>query len=670
MKKVLITGANSYIGTSFEQYVKDDENFKIFTVDTIDEAWKEIDFSKYDVVFHVAGIAHADIGNATEQQKHLYYKVNTDLAVEVAKRAKQNGVKQFIFMSSMIVYGGCANNVITASTEPCPVNFYGDSKWQADKKIQELNDGSFNVVILRPPMIYGKNSKGNYLKLSKIASKVPFFPKVNNKRSMLYIGNLCEFLKLIILNNESGVFFPQNSEYTNTSEMVKMISKVKKHKLLLVPGFNRLINLMKKSNGKIGILSQKAFGDSYYEQSMSEYKQNYCKYSLSESINLTEGDFLNSKNVLIVASVASMIDQFNMPNIDLLKNMGYIVDVACNFEKGNTCSKERIDYLRNELIKKNIGCYQIGFERNVFNVFKNVKAIKNLVDLMKSKNYYFVHCHSPIGGIAARIAGKITDTRVIYTAHGFHFYKGAPLKNWLFFYPVEKFLSKYTDTLITINKEDYNFANKKLKAKNFTYIPGVGIDCNRFKNLNIDVEKKRTELRLDINDKVIISVGELNDNKNQQAIIKALSKINNRNIKYLVCGVGPKEKELKQLRESLGLNDQVIFLGYRDDIPELLKISDIFVFPSIREGFPVSVLEALASGLPLVTSNIRGINDYAENGITGFHYEPNDVEGFATGITKLVNDEKLYKRISAYNFDLAQEYDFSTLRVAFENIYK
>ena len=222
--------------------------------------------------------------------KQRYYKVNTDLTLEVANKAKEAEVKQFIFMSSMIVYSGCETTHITKDTKPKAENFYGDSKLQADLKLQEMDDESFKVVVVRPPMIYGKGSKGNYQQLAKLATKLPIFPIVDNKRSMLHIDNLCEFIKLMIDNEESGVFFPQNAEYTNTSDMVQIIATIKNHNIITIPGFKQVIKLMIKMNNKVGQLSSKAFGDSYYDMDMSMYKDKYQVNSLLESIKLTEGE--------------------------------------------------------------------------------------------------------------------------------------------------------------------------------------------------------------------------------------------------------------------------------------------------------------------------------------------------------------------------------------------
>lgn len=291
MKKILITGANSFIGTSFENHLKNlSDDYSVDTVDMIDGTWREKDFSGYDCVYHVAGLAHSDVGKVDDERKALYYKVNTDLTVEVAKKAKAEGVGQFVFMSSAIVYGDSApigkTKIIDKDTPVNPANFYGDSKVQAEKGIIPLDDENFKIVILRPPMIYGKGSKGNYPMLAKIAKKLPVFPYVNNARSMLYIENLCEFVRLIITNEERGIFWPQNNEYSNTSVLVKQIAKVNGKNVILIKGFEWMLVILSKITG----LVNKAFGNLCYEMSMSEYKEDYCLFSLEDSIIKTESE--------------------------------------------------------------------------------------------------------------------------------------------------------------------------------------------------------------------------------------------------------------------------------------------------------------------------------------------------------------------------------------------
>lgn len=286
MKKILITGANSYIGMSFESYIEEHfaDRYLVDTIDMIDGSWREKSFAGYDVVYHVAGIAHSDNGKISEDRERIYYAVNTDLAVETAKKSKADGVKQFIFMSSAIVYGDSAPigkaKAITKETPVSPANCYGDSKVQAENGIRPLNDDHFKVVILRPPMIYGKGSKGNYPVLEKFALKLPLFPKVQNQRSMLYIGNLVEFVRLMIENEESGTFWPQNAEYSNTSSLVKMIAEANGKKMLLIPGVTWMLKLLSHFTGAVN----KAFGNMYYDQGMSAYKKSYQGFSLADSI--------------------------------------------------------------------------------------------------------------------------------------------------------------------------------------------------------------------------------------------------------------------------------------------------------------------------------------------------------------------------------------------------
>ena len=292
MKKILISGTNSYIGVSFENYIKAHypDQFVVDTVDVSAADWQGKSFAGYDSVFHVAGIAHSDSGKISAEKEKLYYMVNTDLTVAVAQKAKSNGVKQFVFMSSIIVYGDSAPigtvNRITSDTPACPTNCYGDSKLQAENGILLLQDDSFHVVIIRSPMIYGKGSKGNYPTLAKLAMSMPLFPYVRNERSMLYIDNLCEFVRLMVKNEEQGIFFPQNGEYSNTSEMVSLIATAHGKKLVLVKGFAWALKLMSYLTG----LVDKAFGNLCYAMELSDYQEEYRVKNLTESIGETEND--------------------------------------------------------------------------------------------------------------------------------------------------------------------------------------------------------------------------------------------------------------------------------------------------------------------------------------------------------------------------------------------
>ena len=277
MKKILITGANSYVGTSFENWLSQwPEKYRVDTIDMIDGTWREKSFKGYDVVFHVAGIVHR---KETRANAHEYYEINRDLAVETAKKAKQDGVSQFIFMSTMGIYGMLIG-VITKDTLPNPKTHYGKSKLQAEEQIRKFSDDSFKVVVLRPPIIYGKNCTGNYAKLSRFVREAWFFPNMNNKRSMLYIDNLSEYVRRIIDSIYSGIYLPQNREYVCTTQLVKEITHIHNKKIKLIKLFNPIIRFL---IGRINVIS-KLFGDCVYERTED------CSYMIQfkDTIKLSE----------------------------------------------------------------------------------------------------------------------------------------------------------------------------------------------------------------------------------------------------------------------------------------------------------------------------------------------------------------------------------------------
>ena len=331
-KKVLITGAGSYIGDSFQNYAMEHyvDNLKSAYWICWNRYTYRTDFSEYDIVYHVAGLAHADVGKVSEETKEKYYAVNTDLAVEVAKKAKQDGAKEFIFMSSMIVYGDSApygkKKVIDEHTVPEPANFYGDSKLQADVAVREQADDDFKVIVLRPPMIYGKGSKGNYPLLAKMAKKLPVFPDVDNQRSMLYIENLCEFLCQIMLvevKQDAIVLMPQNGEWTKTSEMVKEIAKAYGKNCVISKALAPAVLICSKIPGKIGGLVNKAFGNMSYVRAISEYENiTYKLIRLKKSIERTEKKVVNMNANYNVDATAIIMTKNEEKNIgDCLDSM-------------------------------------------------------------------------------------------------------------------------------------------------------------------------------------------------------------------------------------------------------------------------------------------------------------------------------------------------------------
>lgn len=277
MKKVLITGKNSYIGTNVERYLVE-RSYEVDTIDMRGNAWRKHDFSPYDAVFHVAGIAHADVEKVSEEEKKKYYDVNCRLAVETAKKAREQGVGLFIYMSSIIVYGKSGGigqkRTITADTPLKPVNFYGDSKVKAEEGLRPLSGGDFRVAILRPPMIYGEGCRGNYRILEKFAKKLPFFPDIENERSVLSVFNLAKAVEKVIEEPLSGVLFPQDQEYGHTSKMVQDIAAGYGRKVKLTKAFNPLIRRIGKTKGKYGKLVNKAFGNLCYDKELKVEKWN------------------------------------------------------------------------------------------------------------------------------------------------------------------------------------------------------------------------------------------------------------------------------------------------------------------------------------------------------------------------------------------------------------
>lgn len=366
------------------------------------------------------------------------------------------------------------------------------------------------------------------------------------------------------------------------------------------------------------------------------------------------------KKALMNASVASMIYKFNMTNIKLLEDLGYKVDVACNFGKENPISQNLIDKFKEKLDKKQIMYFNTCCPRNVLSISKILKTYRQLRKLADTGEYSLVHTQSPIGGVICRLAfrkARKNGTKVIYQVHGFHFFKGAPKLNWMIFYPIEKICAYFTDTLITINLEDYNFAQKKLRARKIEYVPGVGIDLNRFCNETVDKSNKRKELDIPQEATVLLSVGELNDNKNHETVIKAIASMN---VYYLIAGQGEKLEYLKHLSKEVGMSNKIKFLGYRQDVNELYAASDIFIFPSFREGLAVSVLEAMAFGLPCVISKIRGNTDLIDLG-GGELFEPSSVDDCRNAIKKiLLDDLSLYgkynqEKVICFSLDVVKE---------------
>lgn len=363
----------------------------------------------------------------------------------------------------------------------------------------------------------------------------------------------------------------------------------------------------------------------------------------------------------------------------------YVTTIGCtmNFFK-NLISKlitagHTVDITTNATLSPVADCYtewgckihSISCTRSPLN--KGVlKAIREIKQIVSQNNYDIIHCHTPIAAMCTRLACRKfrkNGGKVFYTAHGFHFYKGAPLKNWLLYYPIEKICSYFTDTLITINQEDFNFAKKHLNAKSTQYVPGVGIDTGHFVNVKVSKKIKRAELGIPENAILLTSVGELNQNKNHQIILRAMAQLKNKNLYYIIAGEGENADNLLALSKELGVENNFRLLGYRNDIAEIYKVSDICCFPSIREGLPVAVMEAMAAGLPIVSGDNRGSRDLCKNGINGFLCSPFSAKQFTDAINRIITDIKLANKLSQNNKYTAQNFDFGIANKKMFEIY-
>lgn len=349
------------------------------------------------------------------------------------------------------------------------------------------------------------------------------------------------------------------------------------------------------------------------------------------------------KKVLIVASVVSFIEWFNKENVDFLSDeLNCEVHIACNFDYMNDTDVERTKKYIEKLKEKGIILHNIAFARSPFGS-DNIAAYKELKELINSEKFDLIHCHTPTASMMTRLAAKKArkgGSVVMYTCHGFHFHNASSKKNWMIYYPAEKFLSRYCDYIVTINKEDFNRA-KTFHCKNVRYIPSVGVDIGRIKSLSVDKAAKKESIGVPADKTLIISAGELIERKNHEVIIRALAKLNDPDIYYAIAGKGPLGEYLMGIANELGVADRVKLLGFRTDVFELYHAADISAFPSKIEGLGLAGVEAMAAGVPLVSSNVHGILDYVIDGKTGFAVSPCDIDGFAEAIKKLADDPAL-----------------------------
>ena len=364
--------------------------------------------------------------------------------------------------------------------------------------------------------------------------------------------------------------------------------------------------------------------------------------------------------ILFVTTISNTVNAFLIPHIKMLIELGHQVDVAFNVEQE----------VNTEIIEMGCKVHELDFFRSPINI-RNYHAYKKLKKLIQNEKYDAIHTHTPVASACVRLACRnFKGIKVYYTAHGFHFYKGSPIQNWIIYYPIEKVLAKYTDVLITINKEDYELANKSFEAAQVKYIHGIGININKFRYKKVDRTEKLSKIGIPEESFVILSVGELNKNKNHEIVIRALSRLENKNIHYVVLGQGALNKKLNNLAFELGIQERIHLLGYRTDVGEFYKVSDLFCFPSLREGLPVSLMEAMICGLPVICSNIRGNIDLIDDGIGGYLFNPENVNDLLRVINLFFRNDKVkVEKMRDANFVKVKEFSIEKVKKEMKSIY-
>lgn len=664
-KKVLITGAGSYIGQSFIQYAKkhDPDNFEIEELDMTDAAWRDKDFSEYDVVYHVAGIAHADVGKVSEEIKSKYYEVNTGLAVEAAEKAKREGVKTFVFMSSMIVYGDSApygqQKVIDETTVPKPANFYGDSKLQADVAVRELADDTYKVIVLRPPMIYGKDSKGNYRTLAKLAKKLPIFPDVDNERSMLYIENLCEFLCQVMLlkpyHRNSVVLLPQNGEWTKTSDMVKMIAKASGKKMTELQCLAPAVWIGSKMPGKIGGLVNKAFGNNCYEHQVSEYAGiRYQKVGIKESIVGMKNE---DKHILVISQYFYP-EQFRINDIctEWVKR-GYRVTVVTgipNYPQGEFY--EGYDYEHHraecwngiEIIRLPIRPRKKGTINLALNYMSFVKEGKRWI---KSTNIeakeVFIYEVSPMTQALVGVwyAQKMHISCNLYVTDlwpenveivlGVH--------NKLLLAPIEKmveYIYKRCDHIFTSSQSFIEkIAVRGVRREKLIYWPQYAEEFYK---------KEETAEKLEIpNDGItnLTFAGNIGTAQGLDILVKVASLLKKKNIlvRFNMIGNGRYEKELRLQIQEKKVENYFNFIGQQpaEKIPKYFAWSDAALITLSKSEvyamtIPAKTQSCLACGIPVIVSADGEVQNIIREAKCGLHSNSGDVVALTENIMKFI----------------------------------
>lgn len=595
-------------------------------------------------------IVYGDLNNLDDIQKAckgidtILEIYNIRYSLKVLEAAIEQKVKRIIFVHTTGIY----SKYKMASKEYKEI----------EKKVRENAKGKIDITILRPTMIYGDICDHNISKFIKMIDKMKVYPLIAGGKAKIQPVNARDLGRAyyqVLINEEKT----KNKNYNLSGEKpisientLNMISEKLNRKTIFVSiplwiSICCAYILKFLTLGKINIIEKilRMNEDRCFDNSSAKKDFGYTTINFEEGLENEVKQYVNEKKQLqkkaiILTTVPSTIEQFNMQNIELLKELGYKVEVASNFNTTGNIDDERLKSFEKELLDMNVKITNICFSRKLLTL-NNFKAYFQLKKLFRNNSYRLIHCHTPICSVITRIAGRKfrkRGSKIIYTAHGFHFFKGAPKINWLIYYPIEKICARWTDCLITINKEDYDLSKTKFKVKKVELINGVGVNEEKFnfKMNNEEKQKLKKGLKLKDDDFVLIQVGELNKNKNQIMTIQVMKALTKRkqNIKLLLVGKGNLKEFYEEKIREYNLKDNVFILGYRRDIPKLLKISDCLISTSKREGLPVNLIEAAMSGLPIIATNCRGNRDLlTDNQLI----EINDIKNLETKIIEQIN---------------------------------
>lgn len=681
---LLVIGATGHTGKYFLQELEENNYTGRVRFLVRDNSSEDI-FKDYNIDYEVV---QGDLNNKEELQNAckgidtILEIYNIRYSLNVLESALKEKVKRIIFVHTTGIY----SKYKMASGEYKII----------EKEVIEKAKDKIDITILRPTMIYGDICDNNISKFIKMMDKMRIYPLIAGGRAKIQPVNARDLGRSyyqVLMNEEKT----RNKDYNLSGEapisikdMLKTISKKLNKKTLFisiplwlsvfVAYILKIITL-----GKFDIVEKvlRMDEDRCFDNNEARKDFGYTTIEFQKGLEEEVGQYKNyksepideiEKKAIILTTVPSTIEQFNMENIKLLKKLGYKVEVASNFNMTGNIDNNRFNKFIRELEQLDVKVNNISFSRKLIDV-NNFRAYSQLKRLFKEQNYQLLHCHTPICGAITRLVvrkKRKNGLKVIYTAHGFHFYKGAPILNWLIYYPVEKICSKWTDCLITINQEDYELAKKKLKTKMIYKINGTGVDTKKFEIQLTEKDKSnlKKELKITDSDFIIVCIGELNKNKNQIMQISAMKKIIHKynKIKLLLIGKGVLKDYYEQKIEELNLQKNIFLLGYRKDVSSILNIADCLVSTSIREGLGLNIIEGMSAGIPVIGTNNRGHRELIHNGNNGYLVNINNEDDLVNAIENVINKKDI-KNILENAKKTAKKYDVEVVKKQLEYIY-